>query len=253
VTIGRNDPCACGSGKKYKKCCLDQDREKRLAEQNSRLRLDEQIDAGYALIGDDQQTRACDVWLEAWEAVRLRLPVGICTCRDADAALELAVYPCDWFVDLATELLNAGYKDPCYAVAGVKFCETILAQFTAEREHFIRFYSGQLGVFHFLAGHGDEGERVLIELVRDNPDHAGGYAYLSDMLGIARRGEFGDEPIDRPRAIRLLEAALARPVWDAADFDLERRLEDLRADTAQPGESSPTDGDRQGAMDDTHR
>ncbi len=21
--IGRNDPCSCGSGKKYKKCCLD--------------------------------------------------------------------------------------------------------------------------------------------------------------------------------------------------------------------------------------
>jgi len=23
----RNDPCRCGSGKKYKKCCLDRDRE----------------------------------------------------------------------------------------------------------------------------------------------------------------------------------------------------------------------------------
>jgi uncharacterized protein YecA (UPF0149 family) len=23
--IGRNDPCLCGSGKKYKKCCLDKD------------------------------------------------------------------------------------------------------------------------------------------------------------------------------------------------------------------------------------
>lgn len=22
---GRNDPCPCGSGKKYKKCCLDKD------------------------------------------------------------------------------------------------------------------------------------------------------------------------------------------------------------------------------------
>jgi hypothetical protein len=22
VKIGRNDPCVCGSGKKYKKCCL---------------------------------------------------------------------------------------------------------------------------------------------------------------------------------------------------------------------------------------
>jgi hypothetical protein len=21
--IGRNDPCGCGSGKKYKKCCID--------------------------------------------------------------------------------------------------------------------------------------------------------------------------------------------------------------------------------------
>jgi len=21
--LGRNDPCSCGSGKKYKKCCLD--------------------------------------------------------------------------------------------------------------------------------------------------------------------------------------------------------------------------------------
>lgn len=22
-SIGRNDPCSCGSGKKYKRCCLD--------------------------------------------------------------------------------------------------------------------------------------------------------------------------------------------------------------------------------------
>ena len=21
--VGRNDPCPCGSGKKYKKCCID--------------------------------------------------------------------------------------------------------------------------------------------------------------------------------------------------------------------------------------
>ncbi|MGE5550546.1 MAG: SEC-C metal-binding domain-containing protein [Bacteroidota bacterium] len=25
---GRNDPCPCGSGKKYKKCCLNADRER---------------------------------------------------------------------------------------------------------------------------------------------------------------------------------------------------------------------------------
>lgn len=30
--IGRNDPCPCGSGKKYKKCCLNKSVEQRLAE-----------------------------------------------------------------------------------------------------------------------------------------------------------------------------------------------------------------------------
>jgi hypothetical protein len=26
-TVGRNDPCPCGSGKKYKKCCLAKEKE----------------------------------------------------------------------------------------------------------------------------------------------------------------------------------------------------------------------------------
>ena len=30
--IGRNDPCPCGSGKKYKKCCADKDQAKQHAE-----------------------------------------------------------------------------------------------------------------------------------------------------------------------------------------------------------------------------
>ena len=28
MDIGRNDPCPCGSGKKYKKCCLEKDEGK---------------------------------------------------------------------------------------------------------------------------------------------------------------------------------------------------------------------------------
>ena len=32
MKIGRNEPCPCGSGKKYKKCCLNKTEEERLAE-----------------------------------------------------------------------------------------------------------------------------------------------------------------------------------------------------------------------------
>ena len=30
-TAGRNDPCPCGSGKRYKRCCLDKDQAAALA------------------------------------------------------------------------------------------------------------------------------------------------------------------------------------------------------------------------------
>lgn len=32
MKLGRNDPCHCGSGEKYKKCCLVKDEATRLAE-----------------------------------------------------------------------------------------------------------------------------------------------------------------------------------------------------------------------------
>src|SRR5215813_10388259 len=32
MNIGRNDPCHCSSGKKYKKCCLEKDEEARRKE-----------------------------------------------------------------------------------------------------------------------------------------------------------------------------------------------------------------------------
>lgn len=32
MKIGRNDPCPCGSGKKYKKCCEAADQQKALAD-----------------------------------------------------------------------------------------------------------------------------------------------------------------------------------------------------------------------------
>lgn len=36
LKLGRNDPCHCGSGKKYKKCCMNKDKEAAQAEQAAR-------------------------------------------------------------------------------------------------------------------------------------------------------------------------------------------------------------------------
>jgi hypothetical protein len=45
---GRNDPCPCGSGKKYKNCCLEKDEASRRAErQTSNAALNAEVQSAY--------------------------------------------------------------------------------------------------------------------------------------------------------------------------------------------------------------
>ncbi len=37
MRIGRNDPCPCGSGKKYKKCCFSKDQPEKKKHQFKKL------------------------------------------------------------------------------------------------------------------------------------------------------------------------------------------------------------------------
>ena len=49
--IGRNDPCPCGSGEKYKRCCQGKDEAaQRLAREASNAELQADVEAGQAAI-----------------------------------------------------------------------------------------------------------------------------------------------------------------------------------------------------------
>ncbi len=43
MSIGRNEPCPCGSGKKYKKCCIRADIAKRQEESAEEVALDDEF------------------------------------------------------------------------------------------------------------------------------------------------------------------------------------------------------------------
>ena len=73
--IGRNDPCHCGSGKKYKKCHLDADQSARAAEKPPAPILMQRGLAGIhdLLRGRQERTpleEAQDLMYDAWEATR---------------------------------------------------------------------------------------------------------------------------------------------------------------------------------------
>jgi hypothetical protein len=67
--MGRKAPCPCGSGKKYKKCCLMKDEEKSLPERESPLIDDETIEGDfekgdYSLVTGYKKLKSTDEKLE---------------------------------------------------------------------------------------------------------------------------------------------------------------------------------------------
>ena len=71
TAIGRNDPCPCGSGKKYKKCCLAETKVvsteefhyQRLSEAYNRG-FDKMAEYGARLLGPEAMDRAmAEYWL----------------------------------------------------------------------------------------------------------------------------------------------------------------------------------------------
>ena len=230
--IGRNEPCLCGSGRKYKKCCLPRG-----------AILERSVDDGYQHMRNGHSALACDRWADAWNTLRPRLLPQMRTTVAA-AAVFVSAHPLfDWIQDFAEELANAALHDTRYATVGANLCRHVLAQFPHESDSFRTSLRADLGQFCFLAGSHRDGEQILAEIIRDLPDQAIGYVRLADLLGLGVRP--GDVPIDRPRAISLLEQALAHPVTDAADYDLELRLADMRDGTPDhhPASSAPPPDD----------
>jgi hypothetical protein len=198
--------------------------------------LDDRMQEGYRLASEGQWTKACESWWEVWQTIRSRLRPEMNTARHAAAVFDGTQSLFDWVQDFELELLNAALKERRYARIGIQLCKEVLARFPGEDELFRINFRADLGDFHFRAGENAEGERVLLELIREHPNRAAGYVRLADFFGYGPTPN--SEPSDRERALELFEQALARPVTDAADYDLEKRLEELREQAHEPQNGS---------------
>jgi hypothetical protein len=187
--------------------------------------LDDWMQDGYDLSETGQGPEACDRWWSVWEVIHSRLTPEMRTCYSASPVFDGTQSIQNWVQDFQMELYNAARVEVRYARMGARLCEQVLARFTGDEGLFIRNFRAELGEFYYMEGRHDGGERVLMDLIRDHPDRAIGYASLANLLahGACR----DDGPIDPQRARALLEEALALPVIDAEDYGLEYRLNEL--------------------------
>jgi tetratricopeptide (TPR) repeat protein len=139
---GRNDPCPCGSGNKYKKCCLSKDataERERLAEAEARRA---ERDAAHRLHVREMKA-----------AITARLAGAL---EDAEDELTIAS-------NAAADLVRAGKLDQAEAAA-----RDLLVRFPEMHDGYDR-----LGMVHEARGDNRQAAdcyRKVIEIIRQHPD-----------------------------------------------------------------------------------
>jgi len=219
--IGRNDPCPCGSGKKYKKCCQREHDHQRV--------LVGRVDEGVIYDENGKEQEACDLWWTVWEDIKPKFTPEM---RDTSEAQEIfpktQLHIYDWLQFFSDALIHAAFEDASYAKKGIEVCRTVLKQLPDEPEDYLRHFHFDLAEFLFIDGQYSESETQFASLIKKNPDKAEPYSVYSDLL-LSRWDKEGN-PDDLQHGIELLEQALAYPATDAESFNIPERLDYYRND-----------------------
>jgi len=189
--------------------------------------IDDWVCEGYGLLHQQKPSQAMASWWKVWEALRPRLTPEMGNLNEAGEELFPRMSQCfsNWCVDFRLESRNASVDDKECGEIGVRFIREVLQALPQEetRSNLL----GDLGELLFHLQRDTEAEECCEKLFHDYPDQAIGYVTLADgFLGSSIRGACDPQRIHR--AISVLEAALARPVMDAEDYDVAKRLIDAR-------------------------
>jgi len=301
--IGRNEPCPCGSGKKYKKCCLGNPNRKLIsryfakfltyeevdemstediiqrlesmgirfdkdaflqgaqeyysAEQLSeewfetfdvtaegweedfpwfaawvlweRLapssnmpmeRIDDMVEEGSQCLSAGDVTRACDIWLAAWEAIKYRCKPGPNDLQFVDRQYSGAFFVSNLVQDLEPELRNAGLKDSAYFQKRIDYCNEFLRLFPGASELIIHNMRRAIADSYASLGDYERCDSEFERLVQDYPTNPWGYIGWGDIY-------FFDGKRDYDKARRFYTKALAISE-DKSDISAaQERLEDM--------------------------
>ena len=225
--IGRNDPCFCGSGKKYKKCCYGQD---------PISPIEGLIREGYELQKGKDDQAAIDKWWEAWQLLREVFTPEINSTEALERALGTDLMLDNWTSDFEMALDGDELTIPRYQEIGIQYLTEVLSQFTKQHHSNQEHRKSKLAEIYFAKGDETQAEEIFERMIMDSPHRSAGYIGWSHCLTWGRK-RFGKEQ-DTRRALGILEKAKAHPVEDGEDWDLENRIEDLKAQLDPAHENS---------------
>jgi len=226
---GRNEPCPCGSGKKYKKCCIETGfvRNPDALEETVAMpfnRTDEWIMAGYYYErnGSHWKTLAC--WKTVWPEVLNHLPELITDPRDerCDALFNGYDFFSNWMQDVQMLIDDCSQESILAIQFGMDYFPALLNRFPDMGDLFRRNIEESLARLEHCCGKTSNAETRLEHMIQIWPQCAQGYVVLADL--------FSTDALCEPDIVRA-EQLLTRAKMlasDCADWDVVARLEDLK-------------------------
>ncbi|MBT3378569.1 MAG: DUF1186 domain-containing protein [Lentisphaerae bacterium] len=227
--IGRNEPCPCGSGKKFKKCCLNkipvpQSVYGRDVPEKDRG-LNRWLEAGYIHLRADSQWEAMECWLRFWEELMTRIPPEL--SDPADDAMETTFEGREligvWLDEFKVLLDDVAGRSTWAAARALRFTEDVLTCFPRMSEDAVLSFSEAHAEHQLELGRTAEAVNEFEELMERWPDHVPPYLRLAEILSIEATDH--DLVPDLDRAEELLTRVDCRTQEDDT-----RRLDCVRGD-----------------------
>lgn len=242
MQIGRNDPCPCGSGKKFKKCCIDKP-EYQISDQISaerRVKTSGQ-DLGHLLRRADdlamanREDESAALGREIWKRIEsqdltenifdtLSMPV---VAQGIDSGDLL-----NWLADYQDQLHNGMYRDRDSAQTCIEFADGVLKRFPRLMGDSATSLLAAKGDALFLLGRDSEGDALFEALHENNPKDPWPWIWWGDQYSPVFKWSRANDA----RAEELYRRALS---LDPSDEASQERLDDLATwrneqKTAQP-------------------
>jgi tetratricopeptide (TPR) repeat protein len=228
--IGRNDPCPCGSGKKYKRCCLGKYIPVGLSdgvprENKELIELNNLLKHGYELMEKGDVKASCETWLTFWQILKTYHIPAMKSIEDAEKIYKFDQFLSNWCQDLMMALENAARDESEYYEKLITYCEEFFKLFPDTDKHIVENIKRSQAEAYFGLGKPERGEEEFKALIGEYPDSVWAYIGWGDMYYLYRLNE--NIPADYDKAINIYEEALKKDL-DGKE-EVLRRLEELRA------------------------
>lgn len=187
---GRNDPCPCGSGRKYKKCCIMQG----LAVSDDAIaaagfvplnKADEWIAAGYFYRdqGHTKEARLC--WRKGWAEVLRIMPKSISDPDDdeADELFDSCEYFGSWLQDYLDERKEEASRNVLMIGDVLTFIDDALQRFPEMEHDLVEDFEQAKIKLLLWSGEPERAFEILHGLQRNSAESYVWYDFEADITG----------------------------------------------------------------------